>query len=261
VTTATTLSPDSVLDALRGDRASRPPRDTVSAARWRAELEIGVLDVLGEHAADPPLIVSTSSLRSPGPVTDLADATRARLRGALVSVLARLLSVGAPVGDAFDDALAAWRAERPAPELLEHLASLDADACARLATDVTAHHVTVSRALGGWPVRTAQRASLRLGAGRVIVRDTVDLVIGAREDEHASVVLVDLTTAPLGEAAERALRFHALVETLRSGEVALRSAVLSSATGELWLRDVDDEMLSRAAGDVLGAVHEQWRAR
>jgi hypothetical protein len=264
VTTTTTLSPDSVLDALRGERAARPARDLASAPRRRAELELGIAEVLGEAEPHPPVLLSAARLR-PGAAVDLLNGARGRLRGALVSVLLRLHAVGATVGDPFADALAAWRAEGPAPELARHFEALDADGLARLATDVTAHYVTLSRALGevppAWGTRTAQRASLRLGGGRVLLRDTVDLVIGSVHDAAASVVLLDLTSAPLGDGAELALRYHALVETLRAGVVPLRSAVLSSATGELWLREVDDELLDRAVGDVLGALVAQWRGR
>ena len=265
MTTATPLSPDCVLDALRGDRATRPPRDTTSAATLRAQLELGVSEILGGADADPPVVITARSLRPSSHGTDLHDGARARLRGALVTVLARLHAVGAPVGHAYDDAVAAWRAEGPPADLAARFDSLDADERARLATDVTAHHVTLVRALGevpaSWTTRTTQRASLRLAQGRVLVRDVVDLVIGSTHSAVAEVVLLDLTTAPLGEGAERALRYHALVETLRTSVVPLRSAVLSSATGELWLRDVDDELLARAADDLLGAVLDGWRAR
>ena len=261
----TTRSPETVLDALRGDRAARPARDTASAPRLRAELELGVAQILGAAEPDPPLVITSRRLRSCERVTDLHESPAGRLRGALVSVLLRLRAVGVPIDRAFDEALVAWRAEGPAPDLLARLESLDADERARLATDVTAHDVTLARALGtvppGWNARSAQRASLRLAAGRVVLRDTVDLAVGSTHARAAEVVLLDLTTAPLGEGAERALRYHALVETLRTSVVPLRSAVLSSATGEIWLREVDDELLERAVLDVLDAVHREWGAR
>ncbi|MFI5035543.1 MAG: hypothetical protein ACHQFZ_05000 [Acidimicrobiales bacterium] len=265
MTSAILTSPPSVLDALRGDRAARPPLDTAAAARRRAELELGVAEVLGETTPDLPFVITATALGPGAGAVDLLASARGRLRGALVSVLLRLHVVGTAVTSPFDDALAAWCAEGPSPELLARCEALDAEERARLATDVTAHYVTLTRAIGevppGWNARTAQRASLRLGGGRVLLRDTVDLVIGSTRTGVASVVLLDVTTAPLGEGAERALRFHALVETLRSSAVPLRSAVLSSATGELWLREVDDELLARAVLDVLAALHEQRRGR
>lgn len=265
MTLAPVRSPESVLDALRGEPGARPPIDATAAPRWRAQLELTLGDLIGASVPDLPVVVSSATLGRRADVLDLAGSARGRLRGALVSVLTRLHVAGAPVADAFGDAVDAWLAEGPAPGLRAHYDALDADARARLATEVTAHFVTLARSFGpvppGWDARTAQRASLRLAGGRVLVRDTVDLVIAARESDLASVVLVDVTTAPLGESAERALRFHALVELLRSGEAPWRSAVFSSATGELWSRDLDEELLARALEDLVTAVGEEWRAR
>jgi hypothetical protein len=265
VPNATLLPPDSVLDALRGDRTARPRRDTTSAPTHRAALERGIANVLIGTPADTCVTLTAASLRRISQTRDLHDGTRGRLRGALVSILLRLHVVGTPLSSAFDDALTAWRAEGPSSELLTHLESLDDDERARLATDVMAHHVTLARALGDvpdeWSARTAQRASLRLAGGRVVLRDTVDLVLGSIHGDVAAVVLFDVTTAPLGDGAERALRYHALVETLRTSVVPLRSAVFSSATGELWLRDVDSEMLSRAVDDVVAALSDECQTK
>jgi hypothetical protein len=264
VPSSTLLSPDSVLDALRGNRASRPVRDTTSAATLRAALERELAGELDAVRSREPLVLSAASLRRPAHASDLNDAARARLRGALVSVLLRLHVVGATLGRPFDDALGAWLAEGPSPALVEHLESLDDDDRARLATDVTAHYVTLSRALGEvpaeWNARTAVRASVRISDGRVVLRDTLDLVIGSAHADVAAVVLFDVTTGPLGEGAERVLRYHALVETLRTSVVPLRSAVFSSATGELWMREVDPEMLTRAIDELVSAASTESRA-
>jgi hypothetical protein len=67
-------------------------------------------------------------------------------------------------------------------------------------------------------------------------------------------VLLDVTTAPLDEGAERVMRYHALVQTLRTSIVPLRTSMFSTATGELWSSDVSDETLSRALGDVLDVI-------
>jgi len=261
---ATLLSPDSVLDALRGDRASRPDRDTTSAATLRTALERELAGELDAVARRETLVLSAASLRRPAHASDLSDATRSRLRGALVSVLLRLHVVGTTLDRPFDAALAAWRAEGPSPVLLAHLESLDDDDRARLATDVTAHYVTLARALGEvpaeWNARTAVLAFVRLLDGRVVLRDTLDLVIGSVHADVAAVVVFDVTTAPLGEGAERALRYHALVETLRTSVVPLRSAVFSSATGDLWMRDVDPEMLTRAIDELVTAAGAECRA-
>jgi hypothetical protein len=93
-----------------------------------------------------------------------------------------------------------------------------------------------------------------LGGGNVQLRDVVDLVVGATHSDLASVVLVDVTTSPLGSGAERVMRFHALVQTLRMSVVPLRTSMFSSATGELWSLDVDVELLMRAVDDLVSTL-------
>jgi hypothetical protein len=68
------------------------------------------------------------------------------------------------------------------------------------------------------------------------------------------VVLLDVTTSALDEGAERVMRYHALVQTLRTSIVPLRTSMFSTATGELWSSDVDDEMLTRSLGEVLDLI-------
>ncbi len=265
MTTTTPISPLSVVDALRGDRARRPPADTSSAAGLRAELEDGIYEILGAETLVVPITVRAASLRQSSRSTDLSQSPTGLLRGVLVSQLLRLLTVGVTVEHAFDDAVAAWRGEVEAGNLLAYLNQLDGDERARLATDVTAHAVTLTRAMGEvprrWMPRTGVRATQRLAAGRVVLRDVIDLIVGSTVGDVASVVLFDVTTSPLGEGAERALRYHALVQTLRTSIVPLRTAMFSTATGELWMRDVDHELLGRSVREVLSAVRDQWVLR
>lgn len=255
---STTTAPESIVGALRGDRSSRPPRDIESATALRSQLEEEIAAVLGARARMAPLVIRSSSLGRVRDTAHLADTASARLRGVLVNELLRLHVVGVVVTRPFEDATAAWLSEQSNAELVAHFEQLDPEELARLATDVTAHYVTLSRAIGRfsqqWTTRTAQQASQRLGGGRVLLRDLVDLVAGSSTSEVTSVVLVDLTTAPLGENAERAVRYHALVQTLRTGVVPLRSAVFSTATGELSTRDVDGELLAEGVTDVIAAV-------
>jgi hypothetical protein len=93
-----------------------------------------------------------------------------------------------------------------------------------------------------------------LGGGNVQLNDVVDLVVGSTQSDHASVALVDVTTSPLGAGAERVMRYHALVQTLRACVVPLRTSMFSSATGELWSLDVDAELLMRAVGDLVDTL-------
>ncbi len=188
-----------------------------------------------------------------------------RIRGILIGQILRFLSVGMSIDHAFDDAVAAWRGDVGDHELIQRLDALDDDDRARLATDVEAHSVTLTRALGAipahWMPRSNVRASQRLAGGNVVLRDVVDLMIGTSTSEVASIALFDVTTSPLGEGAERSMRYHALVQTLRASVMPLRTCTFSSATGETWIRDVDYELLSRSVEDVLANVTEQWSAR
>ena len=258
-------SPVNVVDALRGDRSDRPPADHASAAGLRASLEDGIFEVLGAARATPPIVVRAASLRRVDGTTVLTSSTHGRLRGVLVNEVLRLWSVGTNVERLFDDALGAWRAEVGDDEFGRVLGQMDADQRARLATDVEAHGVTLTRALGPvpgrWMPRSSVRAAQSLAGGSVTLRDVVDLMIGADDRDVASVVLLDVTTAPLGEGAERAMRYHALVQTLRTSTVPLRTSAFSTATGELWVRDVDFEQLARSVDEVLERVRDEWSRR
>jgi hypothetical protein len=88
----------------------------------------------------------------------------------------------------------------------------------------------------------------------VVLRDVVDLMVGTTRSERASVALLDVTTSTLGVGEERAMRYHALVQTLRTGVVPLRTSAFSTATGELWSSDVDDDLLNRSLSDVLDVI-------
>ncbi len=106
-----------------------------------------------------------------------------------------------------------------------------------------------------WLPRTSLRAHQRLAGGNVVLRDVIDLMVGSTASEEASVALLDVTTSPLSEGAERVMRYHALVQTLRTSTVPLRTSIFSSATGELWSLDVDEELLQRSVLDVLDSVN------
>jgi hypothetical protein len=249
---------DTLLETVRGDRGRRPRRDDQQAAGLRATIEDHVFTLLGATRPDAPLVVSSASLRATSPRHDVADATLARARGVLVAVVVRLLVAHVHVDDPFDDALAVWRAQRPADALLASVEHLEADQVARLRSDVGAHASLIATEIGplatSWVPRTSQRSRLILAGGAVHVNDVVDLVLGSTRTERASVALVDVTTSPLAEGAERVMRFHALVQTLRTSVVPLRTSIFSSATGELWSRDVDAELLHRAVEDLNAAL-------
>jgi hypothetical protein len=262
MTTMLDSSPFSVVEALRGDRSKRPLIDIASAGGLRSLLEDGIYEIIGPSRLETPIVVRASSLQKPFAATDLAKSTPGRIRGVLIGQLLRLWSVGMSIDHAFDDAVAAWRGEVGTSDLIGHFDALDDDDRARLATDFEAHCVTLTRALGAiparWMPRSFVRATQRLAGGNVVLRDVVDLMIGASTSDVATIALFDVTTSPLGEGAERSMRYHALMQTLRTSVMPLRTSTFSSATGEIWIRDVDYELLARSVEDVLTSVRDQW---
>lgn len=258
MTLLTDPAPELLIERVRGDRARRPLRDETSAAGLRALLEDNVYEIVGPARRETPLTVTSASLHLARPSREMSDSVLGRARGVAVSTLFRLLVAQVHVEDPYQDALSAWRGERPHDELLRAVEHLDADQNARLRADIGAHFATLSRGLGPiasqwWP-RTSVRALQTLGGGNVQLRDVVDLVMGTTASDDASVALVDVTTSPLGENAERVMRFHALMQTLRTSVVPLRTSMFSSATGELWSRDVDTELLMRAVQDFVNLL-------
>ncbi len=255
MTLLTDASHELLNEVLRGDRARRPQRDDAAAAGLRALLEDHVFEIFGSLRRERAVVITSATIHGAHQPSEMLDSSPGRARGVLISTLLRLLVAQVHVENPFDDALAAWRGERPHDRLLNVVEHLDADQAARLRADVEAHFVTLAGCVGplpsNWWPRTSQRARQILGGGNVLLSDVVDLIIGSTRSEQASVALVDVTTSPLGVGAERVMRFHALVQTLRTSVVPLRTSILSSATGELRTLDVDTELLLRAVDDLV----------
>ncbi len=247
--------PELLIEVLRGDRAQRPRRDDTIAAGLRALIEDHVFEVLGPQRRDSALVVTSSTMRRSDSRLEMSDISLGRVRGVAISLLLRLVVAQVHVENPFEDAVRAWRGERPQDELLGVVEYLDADQRARLRADVEAHFATLTRCLGpipsNWWPRTSLRARQMFGGGNVRLHDVVDLAVGSTHGDFASVALVDVTTSPLDAGAERVMRFHALVQTLRTSIVPLRTSMFSSATGELWSLDVDAEVLMRAMSDLV----------
>ena len=236
-----------ILDVMRTDAQSRAPHDESVASGLRRRIETWAV------ARDETLVVRAP--RAPGP---LVASSAGRVRGMLVHHLVRLAAAGYDWRDPAFDALAAWRTSAPR-ELVDEVARFDAEEHAQLRADVEAHAVVLRRALGtmapGWFPRSAVRARVVLASGRLHLVDVIDLMVGL-VGPYASVALVDVTSSPLGPDAEDRVAYHALCQTLRTAHVPLASALVSTATGDVLSRPVDDELLERAVGyvrDCLGA--------
>lgn len=249
--------PLSVMDVLRGERSMRPCANNTAAAGLRAMAEDAIYELLGPDLRAQAITVRPASLRR-GTALAANSAPLAQVRGILVSQALRLLCARVAVEDVYRESLAAWRAETGASELTRLVDQLESDDAARLVADVEAHWVTLKRSLGSlpsrWLPRTSLRAYQRLAGGNVVLRDVIDLMVGTTSGAAASVVLLDVTTSALDEGAERVMRYHALIQTLRTSIVPLRTSMFSTATGELWSSEVDDQMLTRSLGEVLKVI-------
>ena len=244
-------APD-LLDELRGDRSKRPLVDRGLAGGLRAWLEDELAEITlldAEPQFLTPRSVTTMGLRSvPGP--------EVRARAALVGALVTQRIMVGDVSHPMDDALGAIEADDEALGAYVH--SLDPDAFAHLAAEVTAHDAVLSRCLqqipGSWLPRCSQRLSISLRGGAVVLSARPSLIVGPPAVGTATVCLLEVTTSLHDEDTVRRLGILALLETLRSSCAPLRVASLSSATGRHAVLDVHDAVLTAAVGDVISAV-------
>jgi hypothetical protein len=240
-----------VLAALRGDPTNRPVIDRRVAAGLRGDIEAALATLASEIDPTSPLVIRPSSFRVSTP-----SSPTALIRGTMIAMWTGLIAAGASASEPFEEGLELLASERP--DLSDVVVALDDEERARLRADVDAHYVTLRRALHhvptGWSWRAGVRAYQRLGLGEVIARDSVDLMLGSTTSETAQVALLDVTTGVLGPVDERVARYHALLQTLRTGVAPLVTAVFSTATGTLWSHRVDDDLLSRAVAEFVGCV-------
>ena len=234
-----------ILDVLRGDPLLRPLADEATPLALRARVE-----------AWAQTRAETLIVRAPrGDFTGTAQSA-GRVRGILVHELVRLAAAGYDWRNPAVDALTAWRANGPS-ELSDDVERFDADERAALRADLEAHAVVLRRTLGSlpsnWMPRSAVRSRVALAGGRLILVDVVDLMAGI-VGPHASVALVDVTSSPLGADCEDRVAYHALVQTLRTSRAPLASAMVSTATGEVFSRTVDGELLERATNYVRACI-------
>ncbi len=245
-----------LLGALRGRRERRPRVDPTLAGGLRAWIEDDLAPLVGEADPAQPLFLSpravvSESLQTVPPLSALA-------RSALLSALLAQRVVLGSVVHPMDDALSALEADPGQAALVDAIHSLDPDGFAQLAAELTAHYAVLAASLtsipGTWLPRTNVRLSVPLAGGRVVLGAVASLVMGPPADEVSTVCLLDVTTSSLDPTAQRRLGILSLLETLRSGAAPLRVGSLSTATGEVVLAEVTDELLRDAIADVVSAV-------
>lgn len=262
MSSATMTAEPRITDILRGNRDNRPVANRAAAGHYRQLIE-GALEKLTTRASTHGPLVIRSHHLDPVPFVHIGPTfPLAQLRGALISELLRLLSTGHSVRRPFEDAREAWAFSHPHSPLHLTLEECDADDLARVATDVTAHAVTLIKALGPvnphWQPRTDVSVMQHFRGGDIVVRDRLDLVLGSSREAVASEAVFDVTTSPLSSRSDAVLRYHALMETLRTGVVPLRVVALSTATGERVQYEVNDALLARAVSELQTAIIAEW---
>ena len=232
-----------------------------AASGLRAVLDDGIFAILGDQRLEAPIVLRSATLRATGATVPLTQSPLGRLRGLLVNQLVRLLAVGYVVRRTLRRSGA--RVARRRRHERAHRDVRPADRGRSRppggggARPLGRPRAAIGSMPGQWLPRSAVRAALRLAGGSVELRDVVDLVVGATSVDVASTALLDVTTAPLGGGDERTMRYHALVHTLRTSAMPLRTATFSSATDEFWIRDVDAALLMRSVDDVLAAIDDR----
>jgi hypothetical protein len=243
--------PAALLARLRGDAARRPLVDPGLAGGLREWLEDGVADLVPERAAaGPPLIVDRWALVPGARPVDGPAVTTALARDLMVGALFRQFVVTGRIGDPVADALAALRVDDRDDSVMEFLRRLPLDERSSLHRQVAAHaRLLVTRwppVAPGWLPKTADRVSVPLAGGRIVLSAVLDLVLGAPAGDRASVCVVDVRSGERRAEHRDDLHFLGLLETVRAGAPPFRLATYYTATGEVDVEDVDDALLSEA---------------
>lgn len=261
-----------LLTELRGDVARRPPVDPGLAGGLRAWLEDGVAGLRGPGEGGDlrePVLVSPAALTAStdhhvggaggGPVgREVAAAL-----GPLLRVLFRQWVVCGTMGDPTTDALTALHCTgglgstggEGTADLVEGLDPAD-----RLRLDEElACRASLLRSR--WPVlppawfpRTLERISVPLAGGRVELRASADLLVGAPPAAASSVCVVTVSPGPVRRRDREASQYLALLETLRSGAKPCRLAVYDALSGRLYAQAVTDELLGATVCQVIDAA-------
>lgn len=266
------LSREELIGRLRADRIARPRVDPGLAGGLRDWLEDGLADDLGTVPAGiPALRVSKHDLSRvltceahqvasrKGPTIPTVELAR----GSIVDALFRQwITVGA-ITDPLGDGLEALALDGDLDGVGRFVESLDAAERAELTAEVSRQAAIIA---AQWPVppsawlaRTQPRLTVPLGGGRVLLTGVADLVFGGPAGSEASVCIVEVKSGPRRVEHRADLHFYALLETLRSGAAPFRVATYYSATGDVDVEAVTEEVLTTVVPRVLEGVHRLCR--
>ncbi|HEY3942887.1 MAG TPA: hypothetical protein VGL60_10415 [Acidimicrobiales bacterium] len=253
-----------LLGQLRGDAARRALVDPGLAGGLRAWLEDGVVELCRAAPGSLPVRVTARSVRrlaggaGGGSPTSGNRPIGALARAALVRALFRQLVTTGRLGDPMHEGLDALGVEPEQADLVARIAGLRSEQRAALAEEVAAHAAVLRRHWSlvpdQWLPRCADRLTIPLGGGRVVLSGVVDLLIGRPCADRASVCLVLVRAGPARPEDRAELLFAALLETLRSGAPPFRAALHYSGTGETLIVDVTEQELARAVQRTVDAL-------
>jgi hypothetical protein len=108
-----------------------------------------------------------------------------------------------------------------------------------------------------WLPRTKDWVSIPVAGGRIILSGVLDLVLGAASTGRASVCLVDVKSSQRRPEDPFDRHLLAVLETLRSGASPFRLATYYSATGEIDVEEVTEDLLAGTVAQII----ERTRAR
>jgi hypothetical protein len=252
----TPLSGHALLERLRFTGRARPQADSERSQRLRQCLELGLRAEPSTGGA--PLVITKGRLNQVlveghdryGAEFGERPFTLSLACGALIDVLFRqLVSVGS-IGEPMVDGLAAlaiderqapladWIQRLPVPQQLQL-----AEEVSRQAFDLRARWPTLQP---GWLPRTQESMRVGLADGAVELSARVDLAVGRPGLEVASVAIVEVKSGRRRPEHRHDAHFYALVETLRSPAPPFAIATYYTATGELDVEPVSDELLTAA---------------
>jgi hypothetical protein len=253
---------DEILAQLRAGSGSRPRFDPGLGGGLRAWLEDAaslIVQARGEEAS--ALHLGTRAFAGDG--VGGASATGGSgdlITPTLVHALFRQLVVTGSVGDPLSDALHAVRVAGGRDDVVLEVERLGARQRQELAARVGTHVGRLRRLLPPlqplWLPRTAERVSVPLAGGRVVLHGVFDLLIGAPEPGAAALCAVALATSGPWSVARRRLHLLALLETIRSGTPPFRVGLLHTGEGRYGVEDVTEEHLRAVAAQVAGRLAE-----
>lgn len=261
---APTVSPGLLLARLRGDGEKRPRVDPGLAGGLRDWLEDGLAAPVGGLSPDAePIRVTKEDVTR---VLTCEALSRSAVRGGVTLELARGVLVDAlfrqwvtvgSISDPWQDAMSAIECEAD-ERIAEFVTGLDGDCRRRLAAEVRDHadriRATWPPSSPAWLARTQERIEVPLVGGAVVLSGVVDLAFGAPCEDRASVCLVELKSGVRRLEHRGDLHFYALLETLRSGAHPFRIATYYSATAELDVEPVGEDVLLSALHRTLAAA-------